>query len=128
MNSKARRPDCLALLLLLAACGSGVGPEAALVRVDGHVVRGPTQPVCQVTVPCDAPFSAGFRARQGTRVLVHFRSDVNGRFTIQLAAGTYQIVPDPDAPLLAPEQQVKSVTIPAAESATIELSFDTGIR
>jgi hypothetical protein len=128
MNSKARRLACMALLLLLAACGSGVGPDGALVRVDGHVVRGPTQPVCQVNVSCDAPFSAGFSVRQGTRVVVHFRSDLNGRFTIQLAAGMYQIVPDSDAPLLAPEQQVKSLTIPVAESTTIELSFDTGIR
>jgi hypothetical protein len=118
----------LVLLGLLVACGSGVGPDGPLVRVDGRVVRGPTQPVCQINVACDAPFSAGFSVRRGPRVVVRFRSEVDGRFSIQLAPGAYLVVPDADAPILAPEQQVKSVTIPVTDSTTLELSFDTGIR
>jgi hypothetical protein len=128
MKLLARRLDSLALLGLLVSCGSGAGPDGTTVRVDGHVVRGPIQPVCQINVSCDAPFSAGFSVRQAGHLVLRFHSDADGRFTIQLAAGTYQIAPDPDAPLLAPEQQVKSVTVPAAPSTTIELSFDTGIR
>lgn len=114
--------------LLTGACASGPGPDAVLVRVDGRVVRGPTQPVCRVDVACDAPFSAGFSVRQGGHTVTHFQSDVNGRFTIRQTPGAYLIVPDADAPILSPEQQVKSLTIPDAASITVELSFDTGIR
>ena len=114
--------------VLTSACAGGSGPERALVVVDGRVLRGPTQPVCQVDTACDAPFSAGFSVRQGSREVTHFQSDTNGRFTIRLASGTYLIVPDANAPIFSPAQQVKSVTIPDAATTTVELSFDTGIR
>ena len=114
--------------LLTGACASGSGPDKVLVRVDGRVVRGPTHPVCREDVPCDAPFSAGFSVRQGRLAVTHFQSDVNGRFTIRLAPGAYLIVPDADAPIFSPEQQERSVTIPNADSTTVELSFDSGIR
>jgi len=114
--------------LLTGACASGMRPDGVLVRVDGRVVRGPVQPVCQVDVSCDAPFSAGFSVRQGRQAVTHFQSDVNGRFTIRLAPGAYLIVPDADAPIFSPEQQVRSLTIPDADSTIVELSFDTGIR
>lgn len=103
-------------------------PDVMLVRVDGRVVRGPTTPVCQVDVPCDAPFSAGFSVHQGARTSATFRSDANGQFTIELAPGAYVVVPDADAPLLAPQQQERSLTVPQSESITVQLSFDTGIR
>jgi hypothetical protein len=112
--------------LLTSACAGG--PDRVLVAVDGRVLRGPTQPVCRVDTACDAPFSAGFSVRQGSHEVTHFQSDTNGRFTLRLAAGAYLIVPDADAPIFAPAQQAKSVTIPDVATTTIELSFDTGIR
>jgi len=92
------------------------------------VVRGPIQPVCQVDVPCDAPFSAGFSVRQDGHAVTHFQSDTDGRFTIRLVPRVYLVVPDADAPIFSPAQQAKSLTIPDADSTTVELSFDTGIR
>jgi len=119
----------LALVALLAeGCASGAGPDGAPVRVDGRVVRGPIQPVCQADSPCDAPFSAGFSVRQGGRAVTHFQSDTDGRFMIRLVPGAYVVVPDADAPIFSPAQQAKSLTIPDADSTTVELSFDTGIR
>ena len=55
------------------------------------VVRGPVQPVCQVGVPCDAPFSASFTVQQGGRVVASFRSDSQGHFESRLPPGR---VPD----------------------------------
>jgi hypothetical protein len=114
--------------LVLVACAGPSRPDESLVRVDGRVVRGPTQPVCQVNVPCEAPFSAGFSVQQSGRPILRFRSDADGRFSIQLTPGSYVVVPDADAPIIAPQQQVRSITVSPGTSATIELSFDTGIR
>ena len=119
----------LALVALITGgCGSGTGPDGVRVRVDGRVVRGPIQPVCQVDTPCDAPFSAGFSVRQAGHAVTHFQSDTDGRFTIRLAPGAYLVIPDADAPIFSPTQQARSLTIPDADSTTVELSFDTGIR
>ena len=127
-RSALRAVAPLLLVALIAGCSHVAGPDGPLVRVDGRVVRGPTQPVCQVDVPCDAPFSAGFTVQQDRSVLLHFRSDAKGLFTIALAPGKYLIVPDADAPLIAPEQQAKSITVPRTGAFTVELTFDTGIR
>jgi len=85
-------------------------------------------PVCTVNVPCDAPFSAGFTANRNGSAVAHFRSDGDGHFTVMLAAGTYQIVPDADAPIISPKSQVKPVTVQDAGLTTVTLEFDTGIR
>jgi hypothetical protein len=126
-----RVPSLLVLALaglLVAACGGPSGPDAPLVRVDGRVMRGPTAPTCQLDVPCEAPFSAGFSVRKGARTLAQFRSNANGEFTVELAPGAYVVVPDADAPLLAPQQQERSLSVPDVGAISVELSFDTGIR
>lgn len=118
----------LALVLLAAGCASGTSPDLATVRVDGHVVRGPIQPVCQVSLVCDAPFSAGFAVYQNQRIVLLFHSDADGRFRIQLAPGLYMVVPDADAPIFQPAQQAKTLMVPNAAPTAVEWSFDTGIR
>ena len=45
-----------------------------------------------------------------------------------LSAGTYQVVPDADAPIIAPTSQVKTVTVQNSGLTTVTLEFDTGIR
>ena len=117
------RASLLVALALVAACA-----DTMFVRVDGLVTRGPVQPVCVPDLPCDAPFSAGFTVYSGGRMVLHFRSDANGRFTIFLAPGEYEFVPDGDAPLLDPSGQTKTVSVPTADSFGVTLTFDTGIR
>ncbi len=118
--------------LLLAALGIGScsgdrlsGPSTGLV---GTAVRGPITPVCQIDVPCSAPFSAGFTVWQRSRPIASFRSDGQGRFTVRLEPGTYTIIPAPDAPILDPQGQGKSVFVGPSGLTTIALEFDTGIR
>jgi hypothetical protein len=84
--------------------------------------------VCQVDLPCEAPFSAGFTVRQGVRVAASFRSDALGRFEVRLPRGTYLVVPDPDAPIISPGSQVKEVVVGSTGQTTVVLHFDTGIR
>lgn len=116
----------LALVCGTSGCGAPAAPtDTALV---GTVVRGPIQPVCQIAVPCDAPFSGRFTVQQGDRVVAAFRSDSQGQFEVQLAPGKYVVVPDSDAPIISPSAQVKDVIVRSAGPTSVVLHFDTGIR
>lgn len=95
--------------------------------LEGIAYRGPTRPVCQVNNPCNAPFSAGFEVRQGERVVARFQSDSAGRFEVSLPPGSYTVVADASAPLLA-RAQVHDVTVNPNGLTHVELNFDTGIR
>ena len=110
------------------ACAGGTTPGAALSRVDGELRIGPTQPVCQADVPCDAPLDAGFSLRQAGRVRSHLHSDAAGRFTVTLPIGTYDAVLDADAPGTAFRPQTQSLTAGPDSVTTVVIVFDTGIR
>jgi hypothetical protein len=119
----------LVSIVLLADAGCG-GPTAATptTGLTGTVVRSPVTPVCSVTVPCSAPFSAGFTVDRNGTPVAHFRSDSDGRFTVTLSPATYHVVPDSDAPIIAPTSQVKTVTVQEMGLTSVALEFDTGIR
>ena len=94
----------------------------------GTVLRGPVTPVCQVNVPCDAPFAASFEVRRNGRQVATFSSDAQGHFQVRLAPGQYLIVPAPDAPVMNPSAQSKTVDVGFEGLTAVELLFDTGIR
>ena len=94
----------------------------------GTVVRGPITPVCQLDIACDAPFSAAFTVERNGTSVARFRSDADGRFTVSLLPGLYQVIPGVDAPLVAPLSQVKTVEVRDAGLTSVRLQFDTGIR
>jgi len=122
-----RTRSTLIVLLGLAAC-AGPGSPTPTTGLTGTVVRGPITPVCQPQVPCDAPFSAGFSVERNGGHVAQFRSDAAGAFTVWLAPGTYRIIPDADAPLLAPSSQAKAVDVGSFGLTSVRLEFDTGIR
>lgn len=118
-------------LLLVAACvaarcGAPAGPTDT--GLTGTVRRGPITPVCQLSVPCDEPFSATFTVRQGDRTVTTFHSDSHGHFESHLPPGVYLVVPSADAPIISPTAQAKQVEVMANGLTTIVLQFDTGIR
>ena len=114
--------------VLLAGCGAD-SQEFLTTGLDGVVVRGPVQPVCQLNEPCeDEPFSATFGVYQGSHRLAQFRSDSLGAFRVALAPGAYRVVPGPDAPIMDPAGQVRDVQVGMIGFTTVLLTFDTGIR
>lgn len=119
-------------LLACALCGWTAGCDGPTAPSDtalaGIVVRGPVQPVCRADVPCDAPFSAAFTVERGNRVIATFRTDAQGRFDVQVAPGSYLVIPGPDAPLISPRTQAKEVTVGPSGTTMVLLHFDTGIR
>ena len=113
-------------LALLTACTSPTSADT--VPVDGTILRGPLQPVCQVGQSCDGPLVADFVvARNGRRILT-FRTDAAGRFTIALAPGSYQVIPSVDAPIIGAGTVSQPLTVMAPETRGVTLQFDTGIR
>lgn len=113
------------VLFGMAGCSPAAPSDTKLV---GTVVRGPVQPVCQLAVPCDAPFSAGFTVTQRARLVAAFHSDANGHFELPLAPGAYVVVPNADAPVISPRSQAKDVAVGPSGPTTVLLHFDTGIR
>jgi hypothetical protein len=113
--------------VVLAGCSNPLLPKIDT-GLTGVVVRGPVTPVCRIDVPCDAPFSAGFNVEQSGRVVSQFRSDGEGRFTVSLEPGAYQVVPQADAPILAPTTQRRAVEVGPNGLTSVRLEFDTGIR
>jgi hypothetical protein len=102
-------------------------PDTAI-GLSGFVMRGPTQPVCSATVPCEEPFSAGFQIKKNNVIVGAFRSTSEGCFAVQVPAGNYLIVPDADAPILSPQSQMQDVSVGSNVWTQVSLTFDTGIR
>ena len=117
----------LVTVTFATACGNPAS-STPTTGLTGVVVRGPITPVCRIDIPCDAPFSAGFSVQQNGRRIGQFRSDTEGRFTVWLSHGAYTVVPDADAPLMAPTFQARSVEVGGTGLTIVRLEFDTGIR
>jgi hypothetical protein len=117
--------------VLVAAIGAAsCGPTAPspTTGLTGTVERGPITPVCFLDRPCNAPFSATFTVQRNGERVAQFRSDAAGQFTVMLEPGMYRVVPNADAPLIAPASQVREVTVESVGLTTVHLVFDTGIR
>lgn len=118
----------LVLALLLAACAP---PAAATVAVPVTVTAGPVCPV--VTDPpdpsCDDRPVAGaelvVRGPDG-RTVTTVRSDDAGHATLQLAPGSYVLVPQPVEGLMGTAEEMTIVVTDDPEPITV--GYDTGIR
>src|SRR5205814_9180335 len=109
MTIRTELTQWLAIAAFAGVCSS---PVALTTGLSGTVRRGPVTPVCQVSVPCDAPFAASFDVLHDGRHVATFCSDADGHFTAALAPGTYVIVPSADAPLMSPSAHSKTVFVP----------------
>ena len=135
---KSPRLPVVAVFLLLAACSSDAPPTGdepigepttvTTTGLEGHMIRGPVQPVCISDQPCEEPFAATFHVKRGGAAVTDFSSGSDGYFVVFLEPGDYEIVPAAEAPLESPEGQARAVSVGETGLTRIELSFDTGIR
>ncbi len=117
----------LALLATFAlGCGSAGGGTATS-GLKGRVMRGPTQPVCRVNEPCEAP-------ARGVK-LTFFRSgkavgsattDRKGYYRVALKQGAYAVRTNQRAFEKVP--QPSRVTVPSDRYKRVNFHIDTGIR
>lgn len=101
---------------------------ASATGLSGEVLRGPITPVCSVTEPCEAPFSAGFQLEKDGVSVAAFHSNSDGCFAVQVPPGNYVVVPDPDTQALFLHPQTAAVTVGPISWTQVVLTFDTGIR
>jgi hypothetical protein len=98
------------------------------VPVEGTIMRGPLEPVCQVDHPCDGPLVADFTVTRNGRRVASFRTDETGAFRIALSPGEYRVVPAATAPIMGAGVVSQPLTVVAPETRGVMLQFDTGIR
>jgi len=118
------------VVVLLAGCSSSPSATTVTFSVQGYVHAGPTCPVMRE--PPDP--SCADRPVVGAELLVwgpadnevaRTRTDELGRFSLDLPAGTYTLVPQPVEGLLG-TAPMQGITVPG--SGDLDLAYDTGIR
>jgi hypothetical protein len=98
----------------------------ALVLIHGVVMRGPTQPVCQVGKPCSAP-AVGVTlvfSRAG-HATVRVKTVAGGRYSVRLGPATYSVS---TAPRMTIGSGIRPSTVRLRAAATVNFYIDTGIR
>jgi hypothetical protein len=118
------------LALVLTACGTGSsGSSHDVGRIRGVVMLGPMCPVVTEASPCpDRPVpDMKVRATRQGDLAATAVTDADGRFTMQLAAGSYtlQAVLERGGPGMS----TKSVDVSVAAGATVDVTVqvNTGI-
>jgi hypothetical protein len=108
----------MAALLAVALLASGV---------HGIVMRGPTQPVCQVGKPCSAPaVGAELVFTRGTTA-VSVRTGTGGRYSLRLAPGVYTVRVSP-MPKIGAGIRPREVSVTRGVFRRVDFEIDTGIR
>jgi hypothetical protein len=114
-----------ALGALVLGCGSAGGGTVTGLR--GKVMRGPTQPVCRVSEPCEEP-ARGVRLvfyRSG-KVVARATTNQKGWYRVTLRPGRYAV--STSNPRVARNFSPKSATVPKTGMNRQDFDIDTGIR
>jgi len=109
----------MAVLLTAALLASGL---------HGIVMRGPTQPVCQVGKPCSAPaVGAVLVFSRNGRVAATVKTGDGGRYTLRLAPGAYVVRVSP-MPKIGAGIRPRDVSVAYGTFRRVDFEIDTGIR
>jgi hypothetical protein len=109
----------MSFLVALAVLTSGL---------NGVVMRGPTQPVCQVGKPCDAPaVGAVLVFSRAGHVAAQVRAGTGGHYSVRLAPGVYAVRVSPQ-PKIGTGIKPAQVTVVSDVVRRVNFFIDTGIR
>jgi hypothetical protein len=125
------RPAVLMALVSLSLAACGLRPWApANTGVEGVMTIGPTCPVQRIDQPCpDRPFAGEVSVRDGSdSEVADVHADATGHFRVDLAPGTYQLVPVSPHPGVPPFGKPQSVAVVAGAYTHVTLQYDSGIR
>lgn len=91
---------------------------------------GPTCPVQRIDQPCpNRPFAGEVSVRDGSGSQVgDVHADAAGHFRVDLAPGTYQLVPVSLHPGVPPIGKPQTVTVVSGQYTYVTIEFDSGIR
>lgn len=121
----------VAVTLAALAVGSTVAGAATTPRLKsglrGVVMRGPTEPVCEDTEPCEEPaVGVVLQFRQGGRIVARVRTGSAGRYSVRLRRGRYAVttlIRRPGSGLTP-----RTVRVPKGRIARVDFHLDTGIQ
>jgi hypothetical protein len=97
---------------------------ALLSGLYGVVTRGPTKPVCQVRMPCTAPYGHASLVFMRLGVTRKVTADAKGAYRISLSPGRWSLHVQGARFAWTP----RAVTVPSGRYAKVNVSVDTGIR
>jgi Carboxypeptidase regulatory-like domain len=122
----------IGVVLVVAACGvPGSAAGGRTGTLSGRVLLWPTTPVCRPEAPCSAPLPGRhvqIKRADGT-VAVTVTTDQQGRFTVALAPGPYEVHVVLGQGLPGMRQTSSgAVTIVAGQMASVTVTVDSGIR
>ena len=110
---------------LVLGCGSAGGGTA--VGLKGKVMRGPTQPVCRVSDPCEEP-AKGFTlvfSRAG-KVIARTKTNQKGWYRVTLRPGRYEV--RANNRVLSQGLWPRLATVPKYRVKRVDFDIHTGIR
>jgi hypothetical protein len=90
----------------------------------GVVTRGPTKPVCQVDMPCSAPYSHATLVFSRTGETRKVTTDAQGKYRVALPAGSWSLHVQNAQFGWAP----RTVNVPRGRYGRVNVDVDTGIR
>ncbi len=120
----------VAALAALAGCGGEAAPPADS-GIQGLVLIGPMCPVVQEGEPCpDEPFAAAIEVRreEDGELAATVRSGADGRFSVDLAPGSYVLVPLSPNEGAPPFASPVTVRVEPHRFTQVTISYDSGIR
>ncbi len=106
---------------------ASAAPSGGNAGIFGGVAAGPTCPVEQASSPCpERPVAdAEVTAKQGDTVGGTARTDSNGKFTMRLAPGTYEVTAKSPSVMSC---ETEEVTVAEHQYQPVRITCDTGIR
>ena len=119
----------IGVALVMGACG-----EAPLARagtgIQGMVQVGPTCPVERINSPCPPrPMKATVLVQDASgHEVMRFTSGSDGRFKVDLPAGTYTLLGLPPAGQSLPRPIPSAVSVRQGVYTTVVVQYDSGIR
>jgi Carboxypeptidase regulatory-like domain len=126
--ARRRLAALAALALMLASCSGSGGAEPGT-GVKGIVLLGPSCPVENPASPCpDTPFLGDVQATATDGTIRSTTTDDRGRFTLDLAPGTYRLVALTASGGGPPTAEPETVEVLAGSFTEVTLQVDTGIR
>ncbi|HEY9287384.1 MAG TPA: hypothetical protein VIT43_05110 [Candidatus Dormibacteraeota bacterium] len=125
----ARLIAIIAAVLMLAGCGAAQSAPAGT-GIQGMVVVGPTCPVERLNSPCPPhPLAATVVIRNSNDVEVaRVTSGRDGRFQVDLPAGSYTLVGQPINGNPFPRPTSVAAVVQSGRYTAVTVTYDSGIR
>ncbi|GBD84070.1 hypothetical protein BMS3Abin02_00456 [bacterium BMS3Abin02] len=130
LSNVERTVKIIILLLLVLSAGCSTTPPVSTFTVEGYVHAGPTCPTMQEPPDPDCadrpvPNAEVIVWGPADNEVARAKTDAQGRFRLELPAGSYILVPQPVKGLLG-TAPMQDFIVPGA--GLLDVAYDTGIR